>query len=197
MGLENFGIFLDQNCRILGICRKYRIRHFWISDLSESDFFENGFDLAWVCLDTSLLDLHVVHIDFHSFANLLLKDLIHEPLVGCSGVLQPKGHDLVAVGPSLDDERDLRLVILMHQDLMIARVGVHEAEQLIARSGIHELVNSRQWEVVFRACFIEVGVIDTDSPFALFLFRHQNNVGQPLRVGDLFNDLGACRSRLQ
>ncbi|KAI5323389.1 hypothetical protein L3X38_032461 [Prunus dulcis] len=35
------------------------------------------------------------------------------------------------------------------------RVGVHEAEQLISRSGIHELVDSRQWEVVFRACFVE------------------------------------------
>ncbi|CAL9000815.1 unnamed protein product, partial [Prunus brigantina] len=82
-------------------------------------------------------DQHVVHIDLHSFADLLLDDFIHEPLIGCSNVLQPKGHDLVAVGPSLDDERSFRLVILVHQDLVIAGVGVHEAEQLIARSGIH------------------------------------------------------------
>ncbi|CAL9025497.1 unnamed protein product, partial [Prunus brigantina] len=83
------------------------------------------------------LDQHVVHVDFHSFADLLLEDFIHEPLVGCSGVLQPKGHDLVVVGPPLDDERGFRLVILMHQDLVMAGVGIHEVEQLIARSGIH------------------------------------------------------------
>ncbi|KAI5323668.1 hypothetical protein L3X38_032740 [Prunus dulcis] len=137
------------------------------------------------------LDQHVIHIDFHNFANLLLEDFIHEPLVGCSGVLQPKGHDLVAVGPSLNDERSFCLVVLMHYDLVIARVGIHEAEQLITRCGIHELVNSRQWEVVFRACFVEVNVIDADSSFGLFLFRHQNNVGQPLRVGDLFDEAGS------
>ncbi|KAI5321605.1 hypothetical protein L3X38_030676 [Prunus dulcis] len=113
---------------------------------------------------------HVVYLDFHGFADLLIENFIHEPLVGCSDVLQPKGHYLVAVSPSLDDEKGLRLVILVHQDLIIAGVGVHEAEQLIAGSCIHKLVDSPQLEVILRACF--VGVIDANSPFVIFLFHN-------------------------
>ncbi|CAL2237870.1 unnamed protein product [Prunus armeniaca] len=79
-------------------------------------------------------DQHIVYVDFHGYADLLLENFVHEPLVGCSGVLQPKGHDLVAVGPSLDDERGLHLVIIVHHNLIIAGVSIHEAEQLIAGS---------------------------------------------------------------
>ncbi|CAL2256655.1 unnamed protein product [Prunus armeniaca] len=37
----------------------------------------------------------------------------------------------------------------LSQDLIIAGIGVYEAKQLIAKSGIYELVDFRQWEVVF------------------------------------------------
>ncbi|KAI5317147.1 hypothetical protein L3X38_036854 [Prunus dulcis] len=61
-----------------------------------------------------VFDRHVIHVDLYGFADLLIEDFIKEPLVGCFGVLQPKKHDLVAIDPSLDDERSFRLVILVH-----------------------------------------------------------------------------------
>ncbi|KAI5313158.1 hypothetical protein L3X38_042332 [Prunus dulcis] len=82
--------------------------------------------LDMVCTLRSF-DQHVLQVNFHGFVDLHLVNFIHKHLVGCSSVF-------ITVGPSLDDERCLRLVILMHQDLIIVEVGVHEAEQLIVGS---------------------------------------------------------------
>ncbi|KAI5335189.1 hypothetical protein L3X38_025322 [Prunus dulcis] len=79
-------------------------------------------------------DQHIIHVDFHGSADLRLENLIHKPLVGCSNILQPKRYDHVAVGPSLEDERGLCLVIIVYHNLIIAGVGIHEAEQLVAGS---------------------------------------------------------------
>ncbi|CAL8152818.1 unnamed protein product [Prunus armeniaca] len=76
---------------------------------------------------------HVIYVDLHSLSNLLLDDLVHEPPVRCSGILQTKGRDLLALCTSFDYERRLCFVVFMHHDLIIVGVRVHEAEQLVPR----------------------------------------------------------------
>lgn len=53
----------------------------------------------WLLGGVDLLneDEHVVHISFHIVAQLLLKDMVDQPLVGWPGVFQPEGHDFVAI----------------------------------------------------------------------------------------------------
>ena len=44
---------------------------------------------------------------------------IHQPLVGCVGVLQPKGHNFVIVTGELRPERSLTLIAGVHMDLVV------------------------------------------------------------------------------
>ena len=43
------------------------------------------------------LDEHVIHINFYVMADLILKYLVDELLVGCSSILQPEAYDPIAI----------------------------------------------------------------------------------------------------
>ena len=58
--------------------------------------------------------------------------MVDHLLEGGSGVLQTECHHLVAVNPSVCDGSGLVFIWSVHLDLVVARVGVHEAEQLVA-----------------------------------------------------------------
>ena len=68
----------------------------------------------------------------------------------------------------------------MYLDLVISRVGVHEAEQFMTRCRIHQLNNPWQGEAVFGTGLIEVEVngdffiCGTSSP--------KSAPGEPIRV---------------
>ena len=86
-------------------------------------------------------------------------------MVGRPGVLESEGHVGVTVRIERCDERRLDLVFFLEGDLVIARVTVEEGEQFIAGGGLHNLIYLRQTEGVFRAMFVEIGVINAHSPF--------------------------------
>ena len=78
------------------------------------------------------------------------------------------------------------MVVGIYTDLVVAREGVHDAEEFMTGSGIHYEVNSRQREAIFWAGPVNICEIDAKSPFAIFFFN-ENNVGQPLRIFNIPN----------
>ena len=59
---------------------------------------------------------------------------------------------------------------------MVAGVTVKKGEQFAASGGVYNLVYLRQTEGVFRAVFVEIGVINAYSPFFI-VFSYKNQVG--------------------
>ena len=51
----------------------------------------------------------------------------------------------------------------------------------MACGGVHDEVDPWQREAVLRACFVNVGEVDIESPLAIFFFD-EHNVSQPLGI---------------
>ena len=62
------------------------------------------------------LDEHVVYISLCCLANLFLEHHVNQMLVGCSCVLESKGHHHVAVQAVVCDEEGVVLIWDMHGD---------------------------------------------------------------------------------
>jgi len=60
------------------------------------------------------------------------EDFVDHLLESGSGILQAKGHNLVAVDGLVGGEGCLVLVLWMHLDLVTSRVSIHEAEKFVA-----------------------------------------------------------------
>ena len=69
---------------------------------------------------------------------------------------------------------------------MVILKGIQETDPKMSHRGIHQLVNSRNGEVVFWVDFVQFNKIHAHSPLPIFLFNHYC-VGQPLEVEDLLN----------
>ena len=71
--------------------------------------------------------------------------------------------------------------VLAHGRLEIAYaeslLGKRSAPSVISTFAVVYFAENLERLRVLDASFVEVGVIDANSPFALFLFHHQNNVG--------------------
>ena len=124
------------------------------------------------------LDDYIIDVSFDIVAYLLIKAHLDGPLVGHPGVLESEGHGGIAIRTERRDERHLDLVLL-EGCLVIAEVIVKEGEQFIADGGVYNLVYPRQTKGVFRAVFVEIGVINAHSPFFILL-SYKNRVGKPL-----------------
>ena len=59
---------------------------------------------------------------------------------------------------------------------MMDRVIVEEGEEFTAGGGVYNLDYPRQTEGVFRVVFVEIGVINAQSPFFI-LFSYKNWIG--------------------
>jgi hypothetical protein len=55
----------------------------------------------------------------------------------------------------------------MHEDLIVAREGIHETEQLIFRGRVYQCIDTRERKAVFRTGFVEVSEVYTHPPFAV------------------------------
>lgn len=69
---------------------------------------------------------------------------------------------------------------------MIAGVSIQETKGLAACSGIDDLINAWEGERIIGAGFVEVCLVDTDTPSAVFL-EDKHWVSQPFRMEN-FND---------
>ncbi|KAI5324982.1 hypothetical protein L3X38_034055 [Prunus dulcis] len=129
----------------------------------------------------SALYQHVVNVNFHDVADVTGEDFVDEPLVCCPRVLQTERHDIIAVQPFVCYECGMFAVGRVHEYLIIAGVGIHKAQQLVAGSGIHELVYPWQREAVLRAGFVEIGIVLAHSPPSCGLSYH-DGICQPYRI---------------
>ena len=73
------------------------------------------------------------------------------------------------------------MVVEVHTDLVVAREGVHEAEEYVTGRSVYYDINPRQGEAILRAGLVEVCEFDAKPPLAVFFFD-ENNIGQPFRV---------------
>ena len=73
------------------------------------------------------------------------------------------------------------MVVGVHSDLIITRERFHEAEELVASSGVHYEVDSGQGKAIFRASPIDIGKVNAESPFAICLLD-ENHISQPVRI---------------
>ena len=73
------------------------------------------------------------------------------------------------------------MVAGVHTDLVVAREGVHEAEEFVTGHIIYYEIDLRQGEAILWAGLVEVCEIDAKPPLTVCFFD-ENNVGQPFRV---------------
>ena len=81
---------------------------------------------------------------------------IDQPLVGGPSIFQSKWHHLVMVGASVDNEGDVFPIRWMHQNLVIPREGIHEAEHLVTSRGVDQQIYAGKRITVFGASSVEV-----------------------------------------
>ena len=73
-----------------------------------------------VVKEPDALGQHVVDIHLHVSTDLVLKDLIDEPLISRPYILQTERYYFIVVRPSVSDEGDLFFIFVDHLDLIIA-----------------------------------------------------------------------------
>ena len=65
--------------------------------------------------------------------------------------------------------------------MIITRESVHEAEELVASSGVHYEVDPGQGKAIFRASPISIGKGNAESPLSICLLD-ENHISQPVRI---------------
>jgi hypothetical protein len=111
-------------------------------DLESSEVGECFFQVGDEVIGFLRLYNDVVDVDFYVAPDLVGEAPEHAPLVCGSGVLQTIWHGDIAERPEGGDEGSRMLVSFPHGDLVVARVGIQEREQLAPRGGVHDLVDS-------------------------------------------------------
>ena len=129
---------------------------------------------------------HIIYINFHISPNLWTKHMIHQPLISYPRILQPKGQHLVTKQTLASNERCLLLIYLVHPYLIVTWKGVHETQQFMTRSWVHQLINMWQWVAILWASLIQIGEVHSYSPFSISLPNH-HHVSQPIRVINFLN----------
>lgn len=91
-----------------------------------TDSFKYSLEMLSVKCVHDRFHYHIVHIHVHNLSCFFSEDFVHHPLVCCSGIFQPKWHDIVFVIVLLGQERGFDLVGSKHCYLFVPGVGVHE-----------------------------------------------------------------------
>src|SRR3989337_4114410 len=101
--------------------------------------------------------------------NLLVEAILDTPLISRSCTFEPEGHRDIAKGPKRCDESRLLLILDGHLYLMITGVSIQETQTLTTRRGIDYLINSWEGKRVFGTSLVEICVVNTHAPSAIFL----------------------------
>ena len=57
------------------------------------------------------------------------------------------------------------LIRLLEFDLVVAGICIQERQQLASGCRVYDLVDARQSEGIFRACFVETSIVDTHAAY--------------------------------
>src|SRR5436189_537402 len=112
---------------------------------------------------TVTLDGNVIDVALDGLPGELGENLVHCPLIGSTGVLQPKGHNCVAEYPKRYPEGGVPLVIRVHFDLIVPGEAIHEGHPLIAGGIVYHDIGNGQREPILRTCVVEVAEVDADA----------------------------------
>ena len=82
------------------------------------------------CVLLFCFDDNIIHVDLDDASDLLSETILHHALVHGTRVLEPEGHDCVAVDTVRCDEGILVFVFFSHLYLVVTRVGIQEGEAL-------------------------------------------------------------------
>ena len=73
------------------------------------------------------------------------------------------------------------MVVAVHSDMIITQESVHEAKELVANSSVHYEVDPGQGKAIFRASPINIGKVNAESSFSIFLLD-KNHISQPIGI---------------
>lgn len=112
---------------------------------------------------------HVIDVYLYGAPNLLLENLVHETLIGGDNVLQTKGHNLVAVQPTVGDKDHFILIGLVYWNLVVPRENIYETKYLISCCSINQLVYPGKLDAILGTRFFQIHEIYTNMPFPVGL----------------------------
>jgi len=75
---------------------------------------------------------HIINVHLHGVPDQVLEDFVYHPLEGSPCILESDGHHLEAMDSSTSGEGRFVFIQWVHLDLIIARIGVHEAKKLVS-----------------------------------------------------------------
>lgn len=100
--------------------------------------------------------------------------LCHQSLVSDASILEPKWHNLVAIQIVGRHEGCILLVWWDHGDLVVSGECIYEGEHSVSSSGIHYLIYLGQRKTILQVSIIQIGVVNTNSPFSIFLWNNHH-----------------------
>ncbi|MED6181487.1 hypothetical protein PIB30_019741 [Stylosanthes scabra] len=125
---------------------------------------------------------HIVDVYLDLPTDYVFEDFGYQTLVSCSGILEAKKHACIKICPIWGDEGRPFLVRLMHGDLVISRIGIHEGKVFVIRRAVYQSIDAGEQEGILGIGFVQIGVIDAHSPLPV-CFLHQDRVLLPRGVG--------------
>ena len=98
-----------------------------------------------------------------------LKIFFHQPLIRSTNILESKRHGSIVVYSMWHHEGCFLFIWLEHRDLVVLGECVYKGEHPMSGSEVNYLINLGQRKTILRASVVQIGVINTDSPFFTFL----------------------------
>jgi len=128
---------------------------------------------------------YILDVYFHDAPDQALEDFVNHSLERVSSILESEGYHFVDF--SVSSEGCLVFIWWVHLDLTMPEIDVHEVKELVARRRLYQLIDPQKRITLLGASFIEVGKVDTNSPFAI-LFLHENGIGELIGIEHLSNE---------
>ena len=124
---------------------------------------------------------YIIHINFHRLSYLLLKHLVHQPLIRSPSVKRAEGHPNIAIEVLIRYKGCMLLIGAIHGYLVVPRLGIHEVEESMANCGVHEMINLGKGKAILGTCFIKISKIHTSPPLPVRIL-HEDRIVKPKRV---------------
>ena len=114
-------------------------------------------------------DEDVINEDDHKVVEIGAEHVVHCLHETSWCVRQAKGHDLELIMPVPSGEGGFLDILLSNSNLMIARLQVNFRENLCSLQLIKQILNTREWILVFDSDLVEATIINTQAQTKIFL----------------------------
>jgi phage shock protein PspC (stress-responsive transcriptional regulator) len=84
--------------------RRQKRTYLGLASCGMAECFESLFQIVKVIYFVLHFYQHVINVYFYISLDLIVKHLVHQPLIGCPCIFQPEGHDFIAEESSAGDE---------------------------------------------------------------------------------------------